>query len=216
MPTDQLHPSLSFCEIDGRYVFLDLAGDRYFSLDGALACSWRALLAGRATSSDRQAIAARKLIVTDGGRPLESCRDDIARQSCLDGAQLPSSVRAGLRHAVTVARTRRRIRRSGVMPVLGDYIAYKSTARPGNSCAHHLADIVREFILLDRFVTTLDQCLPRSLALASHLARLGLAPDLVFAVRLGPFAAHCWVECADLLANERYERARHFKPILRV
>jgi hypothetical protein len=58
------------------------------------------------------------------------------------------------------------------------------------------------------------QCLPTSFALMEDLIAAGFAPNLVFAVRLGPFEAHCWVELHGLLVNETPERVRPFTPIM--
>ena len=50
--------------------------------------------------------------------------------------------------------------------------------------------------------------------LVSYLRRCGLRADWVFAVRLWPFAAHCWVQCGDLCLNDDVERLAPYTPIL--
>lgn len=59
-----------------------------------------------------------------------------------------------------------------------------------------------------------ERCLPSSIALAHRLCRRGLKPDLVIGVKLGPFAAHCWVQLDDMLVSDRMETIRAFTPIL--
>ena len=59
-----------------------------------------------------------------------------------------------------------------------------------------------------------DQCLARSIAFRMLAFRLGLAPKLVLGVKLDPFAAHCWAQLEDRVANDSLERVRCFTPIL--
>jgi hypothetical protein len=61
-----------------------------------------------------------------------------------------------------------------------------------------------------------DRCLPRSIAVARRLAKLGIAADLVNGVSLYPFAAHSWVQCGTALVNDRPDGVRHFMPILSI
>src|SRR3546814_5791235 len=58
-----------------------------------------------------------------------------------------------------------------------------------------------------------DQCLARSIAFRRLAFRLGFAPTLVLGVKLDPFAAHCWVQSEDCVANDSLERVRCFPPI---
>jgi hypothetical protein len=57
-------------------------------------------------------------------------------------------------------------------------------------------------------------CLSDSIALLDLLARRGLAADLVFGVKLNPFAAHCWVQAGDVVLNETVECVRRHTEIL--
>ena len=75
--------------------------------------------------------------------------------------------------------------------------------------------IAQAFERLSLWVTRHDQCLVRSLALARYLACRDIAVDLVFAVRLHPFQAHCWIERGEWLVNDRADTIRHFTPIRR-
>jgi hypothetical protein len=80
-------------------------------------------------------------------------------------------------------------------------------------------DLVVRSILSAHVATRLllasqDRCLVRSFALAHHLLRVGQHNEVVLAVQLQPFQAHCWVQIGDRLINERLEVAREFTPIL--
>lgn len=212
----ELSPTLSFCELDGRFVFLDLAKDRYFCLDGALATSWRAALSDCADADQIASLRTNGFIALRDGRPLRECPDGVARRSALDGQGTTFGRLAAVGHAWRVARMRRRLASGGLGDAVAMYAEAKTRALPRQYAEALLAPIARSFTGLDLLATRLDRCLPRSLALATFLAKSGFAPEIVFAVRLGPFAAHCWVECGGLLMNDRYERVRQFRPILRL
>jgi len=59
-----------------------------------------------------------------------------------------------------------------------------------------------------------DKCLPRSLAIALCLARHGVHADVVLAVKLGPFAAHCWAQADGEVLNDTAEEVALYTPIL--
>lgn len=212
----QLHPSLSFCEADGRHVFLDLEGDRYFFLHGDLAQAWRALLGGEASTSQLEAVKSRNLVVDSGGSSLAPCSAEIAQESLLDDPLHRTPWLGAIGHVLSVARTRRSLRQRGLAKATRRYIQLKGNVARKRVMKDELGTIAATFARLDLLVTTIDQCLPRSLALANHLARLGYWPELVFAVRPTPFRAHCWVECEGFLMNDRHDRVRLYQPIRRL
>lgn len=57
-------------------------------------------------------------------------------------------------------------------------------------------------------------CLFNSLSLLEFLAYYGFYPSWVFAVRLDPWAAHCWVQHETTILNEDAEEARRYTPIM--
>lgn len=59
-------------------------------------------------------------------------------------------------------------------------------------------------------------CLLDSLCLLEFLARYRVFPALVFAVRLDPWAAHCWVQHDASILNEDVDEARAYLPIMAV
>jgi hypothetical protein len=81
----EIQPALSFCEVQGRFVFLDAKADRYFSLGGALEVAWRATLAGGASAADRELLAARGLADPAVPAAVLHCPDDVAESSLLEG-----------------------------------------------------------------------------------------------------------------------------------
>jgi len=59
-----------------------------------------------------------------------------------------------------------------------------------------------------------DACLFESLVLTNFLAKYGLYPVWVFAVRTEPFAAHCWLQWDRVAFNDHAEHASEFTPIM--
>jgi hypothetical protein len=57
-------------------------------------------------------------------------------------------------------------------------------------------------------------CLFDSIALLTFLAKYDYFPDLVFAVRLDPWFAHCWLQYGALALNQDIGEARDYLPIM--
>lgn len=213
-----LNPALSYCKVGNRHVFLDIAGDRYFCLAERLEAAFGALVDG--TVPDNAAIgllhAERLLVPGAAGAPLRPCPADTAPAGLLDG---PAPTRLARHYPGLIAaivRTRRHMRRESIAALLCRLM--QARAAGSHAAAAHdavPAAVAHAFERLALFSTTHDQCLVRSLALAHYLARRGCAAEIVFAVRLQPFKAHCWVEYRGAIVNDRLERVRHFTPIRR-
>ena len=212
-----LNPALSFCRVDGRHVFLDVARDRYFCLAGPLDLAFAAMVAG---TLDDAALLARLedvnlLVRSTDGRPLTAC-PAAARLSLVDGPLMPNAkLYPGLLAELALAKLS--LRRRPLDTLLHTFRRRKTGClRQPKAAQVELMVIAHTFARLGLFATTHDQCLPRSLALALYLATRGHAPDLVFGVRLNPFKAHCWIECHGAIVNSRLDEARHYTPVLRV
>ena len=75
-----------------------------------------------------------------------------------------------------------------------------------------LLDFFRRYRVL--FYTPKDHCLFDSLCLINFLALFDIFPDWVFAVRMGPFEAHCWVQYKQDIYNDTLAHCGNFAPIL--
>ena len=64
------------------------------------------------------------------------------------------------------------------------------------------------------FVTLMDACLFRSIALFRLLHFCGLAGTVNFGVRLCPFTAHCWVQADSVVLNDELDDVLEFNKIL--
>jgi hypothetical protein len=84
----------------------------------------------------------------------------------------------------------------------------------GRSDAAALAEALAAFASARRWYPRTPRCLFDSLALLAFLRGRGLAARAVFGVRLDPFGAHCWVEAAGRVVNDRVATTRAFTPIM--
>lgn len=209
-----LREGLTFCRVDGRFVFLDLPRDRYFCLSPAADRAFLDVAAGRAPEALpallrddvlRDAPEDERPIPCAGpAEPCASLHDNNARvpaASVLGALCRRSACRLWLRWRplqTVLDRVRRRKSSSG-----------KASLPPGE--ISRVAAAYRRAAML---VSAPDQCLATSLAVAWQLSGRGAAPDLILGVKLRPFQAHCWVQVGDTVVNDRLDAVRLFTPIL--
>jgi hypothetical protein len=211
----QLHPDLSFCRIDDRFLFLDLAQDRYFSLGSELGAVFAAMIDGSATPADCAALAQRGLVVASDGTPLAPCPGPAAQRSLLDSPLPSPPIGLVLDLAWRFAQARTALHRRG-LPAMATRLAAERRPRTRADADVPLLASLAAYERLCLLGGAHDLCLPRALALAIHLARRGFRAEVVFGVQLRPFSAHCWVECDDKLVNDRFDRVRLYTPIRRL
>lgn len=72
---------------------------------------------------------------------------------------------------------------------------------------------IQRFHQARAYVPLASSCLWDSLALRQWLASRGHGCALVFATRLDPFAAHCWIEADGIVLNDSPERIATFAPV---
>ena len=212
---------LHACDVGGSLVFLDVVADRYFAIDGAARDACLRLVQGRrVTSSDA--------VVIDELRQsglLQSAEGAATPQLCPTVRPVTSSPRdrlaktpglqiigaALIRYAIAIVDLRFR----PLHVVLGNVSRSKQMMiGRDTTVATDPAAFATAFAHLDRVITSLDRCLPRSIALASAMIANGFAPDLVLGVKLRPFEAHCWVQLGGLLVSDDLGTIAPFAPIL--
>lgn len=211
-----LHPNLSFCRIGDRFVFLDLAQDRYFCLGGALGDAFAAMLDGSASPAGREALAQRSLVVARHGALLAPCPATTAQGSLLDAPLVRPPIGLTLDLAWRFARTRAYLRGRGLAALARKLAAARARRPPDNTDDERLLASVAAYERLCLLGGAHDLCLPRALALALHLADRAFGAEVVLGVQLRPFSAHCWVECNRKLVNDRFDRVRLYTPIRRL
>lgn len=217
---------IHFCYRGDAVVFLDLAKDDYTFVgpEGAAALRCLAALDSTATSPDQRAalneLLDGGLLTTDrsAGRAVAPTIMAQATQPLLDEDAV-AAARASASHvwnffaASTVADARLRwgqLHRT--IARVQQRKARHATATSFN--VERARELVAIFGRLRSLFPRRYLCLYDSLALIEFLARYGIFPNWIFAVRLEPWAAHCWVQEDGCIFNEDLEEAAGYTPVM--
>lgn len=229
METYYLKENLFFRECEGRYVFLDVLHNRYFVLtDFQSQCL--AMIMGRAdarcppdaVTQYAQTFIKMDILTQDGyrGKTLTSTDYHAAEFSIDQKSNLHRGIRAVdlpifLLALLSAARLRR-LSHVNMSAVVTAVDSWKTKLPASHSDERSRAmELAQRFLAISPYIfTTRDACFFRSLFLLRYLTLHGLTADWVFAVRLCPFAAHCWVEFDHVVLNEDLERTREYSPIM--
>lgn len=211
-----LGAGVSYCEVGGQLLFLDVRRDRYFCLSEASEAAFRRLALGtEPVAADAAALAGMigDRLLLPGAPPRPCPPVPRPQHSLVEQIEGSSSFAATLRAIADLTRARAALRLLGLARTLGSL----PPARRGADTATHLTRamaVASAYQQASLLVSALDRCLPRSIAVASRCRRLGLPVALILGVRLQPFAAHCWVQLNETIVNDRLDKVRHFTPIL--
>jgi hypothetical protein len=196
---------------------LDLRRDRYFHLDPETATAIASL-----RSACQRGVAADETLLprlAERGFLIEG--DDAAGDArplpSLPGTSLIGNLpqvglSLGLVPAIAAAlwRCRRGLKRGGVEAAVAEARLRKPAAGTQSGLALHLA----RFRTARRLVPIAPNCLTDSLVLSAFLAARGIRSDLIFGVKLDPFAAHCWLQTEEAILNDSADIVSDFTPIL--
>jgi hypothetical protein len=216
-----LRPDLTFCFVQQRAIFLDVAADRYFSLDGPAGDSFSRLVAEKPLSpADDEALTrlvARGILESKGaGSVVAPCRHPAPRHSYLDAHRTSPGARRLPSVAWHLAATNLRLRRLPLAHMVQRVALAKKRSGMRPPGGGDLRKLAQTYEWTRRFIMPLDRCLVRAIALAGQAAGAGHRIDLVFGVQLRPFGAHCWVEYEGMVLDDRLDHVRNFTPILAV
>jgi hypothetical protein len=222
-----LKPHISFCDVEGQLVFLDIEADRYFGLSPAAEQSFRGLLADPASPAPDFPDPASPVMALIGHAQLLDMDAPAAPMPCparpssreslldrLDTSDHRSSAAAMIAASLHITSIRAQLRLRSLASIFARLRKSKDAVRDWRHAPDEALAIVAAFAASARVLRSHDQCLPRSLALVHAFIRAGLAAELFLAVRLRPFAAHCWVEHDGLIANDRAAHVDSYQPIL--
>lgn len=218
-----------FCQRGDDLVFLDLKQDDYTLINGASAAALKAVTAnGRLDESGPEAAAALKemlaggLLVTDSsrGKNIRPTQAEVAMEPLIDPEAVPRP-RLRVSHffrfiaACTVAAARLRWQRidETVKAVELRKARYNSNGTFDSDAARELTAV---FQTLRALFPRDYLCMFDSLSLLEFLARHRIFPTWVFAVRLEPWGAHCWLQQGQFVFNEDVETAAGFTPIMTI
>jgi len=210
----RLRDGLSWCVCAGRSVFLDRARDRYFCLPDDCELAFRRWADGDpSVAPGLQRLVQSGVLEsgTDRTTPPVQCEPavrDLATGVCGSPRLLDVSaaVAAQLRASWL-------LRRRPVARLLArlDMERRGATADPDETVTERIASA---FVCATMLLRSADQCLPRAIAARWLCDWQGVKAELVFGVRLGPFAAHSWVQADDAVVVGDLEQVRLYTPIL--
>ncbi|WP_454883423.1 lasso peptide biosynthesis B2 protein [Sphingomonas oryzagri] len=191
-------------------VLLDTLADRYRLLTGPAATAIQSLAEGDAVEGGVVAERLRDLGILVQG----SHRQDVASvppPTCSALEMAGSHVRPPARFVVAhhVLRATSDLRFRGLARTLRSIDADGS-----NSASQPLVGVAQAYASARRHIPLTWVCLRDSIALHRFLSARGLATRLVIGVRLDPFAAHCWLQNADMIVNDICDNVAGYKPIL--
>ncbi|MGB3393723.1 MAG: lasso peptide biosynthesis B2 protein [Stenotrophomonas sp.] len=219
-----IDPDLSYCLIDGRPLFLDLAADRYFRLSDALERAFLAHLQGTALpASDTRRLRGRGITpdMAPPGTQQASGAIEVPRKSAMEQVSRDTSFKVdatlGVFRDVCSVHLQLRYR------TLKDTLASMATYRGERAKMHgtglsaalqqRFCEASAAFLLPRLYVPVATRCLPDSIALVRFLARRGLFAHLVFGVMADPLSAHCWVQARHMVLNDTVGNACAHTPI---
>jgi len=214
----RLADHLGTCEVDGRTVMLDLRRDRYFLLDADTSTALRRWRAEEGLESDDPAIIRLNtmgmIVSADATASEADDRPAVPTTSLLDQiAPLQPGAWSVLPEVAAIMwGTRRRLSHRGLQSEVDAFRRRKPSEVRDSDPAVQLA----RFRAARRLVPIAPTCLTDSLALAAFLASRGIPADLVFGVKLDPFAAHCWLQNQQAILNDAADAVTEFTPIMAV
>jgi hypothetical protein len=219
------------CVANRHLVFLDLRQDKYLCLDQAssevVGAMLRYEVACGASNGERavppaeilSSLLARNLVTQDTmlGRP--GAPASVPEASETFAGSIPATL--GARHIAGFASASisagASLRWQPIERIVERVRRAKPTGRPpATARPEEVAEVVASFGALRPYYPRPYLCLFDSLALLNYAARFGLFPTWVFAVRMDPFAAHCWVQDGSRVLNDTVEHVREYTPIMSV
>lgn len=222
----RLRENLSYCDVDGHMIFLDIAQDRYFKLSGHLEKAMRRFGVHEDVASALLAdlVAARILVEAPGlethattaniQRPTRSA---VEQPATIPGDRLSMAIVFEV--MAIVWSTRRHLRTRPLKTNLDEACAYRDRkagtheVTTFSALEHRLLQTNRQFAHARHYVPIEPICLLDSLSLLRFLSRRELSANIVFGVTPEPFAAHCWVQASDMVLNETLSDANAHTPI---
>jgi hypothetical protein len=220
----QLREDLSFCRIDGHFIFLDIQRDRYFRLDNAMESALLAYIDHNEHSSTGFSKLIKHNILTKASGTERCVAPPVikspSRSVLEEGTETHKfDVFACLEVFAILAATKWQLKTRKLKDILDRLIASRQgrgraqgSARP-EPLEKTTLDAVSLFRQMRRYVPIASCCLLDSLSMVKFLMRRRLPSTIVVGVTLDPFGAHCWVQVADLMLNETLDKASLYTTI---
>ncbi len=212
-----LRPGFSFCFIDRVALFLDARGDRYFAFSPSVSQQFLSLVdaisSGSTVDPDLADSFVARGVLMEGQRDRWWMTPTPRRPTtewCMPDDPLPPRWSTVCLALLCIIVTLIRLRVRPFYSIVRDHA--KTPRRSEQTRA--LSDrAISAFLLSLRIWPWSLQCMPTSVSLRTFLACYGVRSDLVVAVKLNPFAAHCWVQVGDRVIGDTLEQVCVFTPI---
>lgn len=218
-----LREDLSYCQVDGNLVFLDVGNDRYFRLPAAAEQRFLAYQRGDCTDFDAAKLVEAGLLINSEVPASQTPSTPIARarRSAIEQGQVAQQATLlELLDAVrNVALSQLELKTRRLAHVLSTLKADRQRrASPiryprDKDTDGKFIDATAAFLCARPYAPIETCCLVDSISLIRFLARRGLSAHLVFAVTGAPFSAHCWAQVGDLVLNETVGNTHAHTPI---
>lgn len=211
----KLRNGLHFCVSEGRAIFFDVPGDRYFALQSAWDAAFQDLVRGDEPGPEIAELERANILIwsEEDSAPLRPASITKALKEI--GCQPASPfvryagrcVFAQLR-AVSWLRMRRF---DAIIAGLARRYPIGTDSREQDIIA-----LSKAFAATAPLRPRHHHCLSSSLAYFHVIRTLGIHARLVMGVSAQPFSAHCWVQSGDTVLNDRLENIAPFQPIFSV
>lgn len=214
-----LRNGVSLCEVADRLLFLDIDTDRYFALGASADRAVQKLLhkepLDKADLPHLAGLSQRGILDCEVGldHVIAASGSPPQPEACLldRNASPPTPIATAIAVtaiAASIARVKGRSLRTNLMSAVA---RRGSPSAPDEAMLQHVATA---FDRAGRLISGHDRCLPQSLAVMRAIASRAGWAQIVLGVTLGPFAAHCWIQCGSIVINDRVDRVRCYTPIL--
>lgn len=216
----RLREDLSYCQVDGHLIFLDLEEDRYFQLPDYLE---RVLLAHQ--HDDPQpgmevSALVRQNILTPtpaAESTLRGAESVLPSRSAIEhkSAARPHDIRTLLEVFAIVCSTQLQLKTRRLKHNIEALVdrRQRETAGVPATPESSLLEAAATFRRARLYVPIETCCLLDSLSMLWFLSRRRLSARLVFGVTRDPFAAHCWVQTGDWVLNDTVGNVNAYTPI---
>ena len=211
-----LREQVSFCWVGERPVFLDAQADRYYCLHPAAEQAFRALAHGGVPLTiDTEVLARTGLVEPRGAAPIEPTRAPQPESSLVDapGDRARLWPVAVVEVALRLARARGQVVRTPFSALIARIRSRNAHLRTRCADDRSLRRLALDFGAARQMPLKRSPACPMRWPCSTSSAR-GLAADLVFGVRLDPFAAHCWVQADCEVLSDGTGAVTSFTPIL--
>ncbi|MDB5076657.1 MAG: hypothetical protein JWO42_2836 [Chloroflexi bacterium] len=217
-----LAPNIFLAEINGQGVLLDLSADRYLGLAPQLTRAALALTGQWDAGLDPEILAAARAKLLAKGYLTEAPMGDRPQPIPFNSSWWPNRPGAGssphprlpLAALASLAGVAVGLRTRAFASLISSLRARKA-GRPPQPRAS-MQELLDAYFAARPLFPIKPICRLDAPALCALLWRHGHDAELVFGVRLNPFAAHCWAQAHSAILNEPHDALRQYTPIMTV